>query len=168
MGISLQDAQRNPKLAEAMNKQYKKRKPIPRVSKSSRKTLKDKAWHEFSRFIRLRDAIATTHNKTICRCITCNNIYPTFGGQLQAGHWLGGRAGKNLFDERGCHAQCVRCNYHLHGNNQSYTGVILRKYGQKIMEELILQGNQAYQYSLLELEEIRDRYKAKADELEAI
>jgi hypothetical protein len=103
MGISLQDAQRNPRLAEAMNKQPK-RKPV------SRKNVKDNAWDWFSRVIRLRDAMATTGNAAICKCITCGKIYPTFGGQIQAGHWLGGRAGKNLFDPRGVHAQCARCN----------------------------------------------------------
>lgn len=165
MGISLADAQRNPKLAAAITAAYKRKTRKP---KNSYKTMKDKAWHEFSRFVRLRDAIATTGNKAVCRCVTCNSLHPTFGGLMQAGHWLGGRAGKNLFDERGCHAQCVKCNYHLHGNNQSYTGVILRKYGQIAMEEMILQGNKPYQYSLTELEEIRDRYKAKADILGAI
>ena len=165
MGISLEEAMKNPKLA-AVLKQQPKRKPVAKaIRKVSRKNLKATAWDWFSRYIRLRDSLATTGNTTACKCITCGAIHQTFNGLLQAGHWLGGRAGKNLFDERGCNAQCVKCNRYLHGNNQSYTLVMMNKYPKEVIEELIRQGHEPYQYSLTELEEIRDKYKALAKEL---
>jgi rRNA maturation endonuclease Nob1 len=43
--------------------------------------------------------------------------------------------------------------------------MMLQKYPSKVIDELTLQANTPYQYSITELEEIRDKYKALAKEM---
>jgi hypothetical protein len=59
----------------------------------------------FSQFIRLRDCLKTTGGLENGFCYTCGRLYPF--KSLQAGHWIPGRGGGNVLDERGCHAQCL-------------------------------------------------------------
>ena len=61
---------------------------------------KRKAWDEFSRYVRLRDAIKTTQTKEWAVCCSCGKTYPAFGtGCGQAGHFVPGRGNAILFDE---------------------------------------------------------------------
>jgi len=55
------------------------------------------AWKWFAKYIKLRDAIATTGTKEAARCITCGIVFPLPG--LEAGHMIPGRTGGILFDE---------------------------------------------------------------------
>ena len=131
--------------------------------KSKRKGVaywKGKAWDEFSKYIRLQDAIATTGTKTHAKCISCGKVYPAFGvGCLQAGHLIGKRRALNLFDERGCNAQCFNCNYHLNGNWRCYYDAMLKKHGKKVIEELIAQDRKDHKWMISELTDLRDKYK---------
>ena len=82
---------------------------------------KKKACVEFSKYIRLRDALKTTGTKDTVICYTCKKSYPAFGvGCVQAGHFVPGRGNSILFDERGVHAQCYNCNVNLKGNWPEY------------------------------------------------
>jgi len=129
-------------------------------------SMKKKAWKEFSKFVRLRDAIETTKTKTHAKCISCGKTYPAFGvGCLQAGHFIPGRRALNLFDERGCHAQCYHCNHHLTGNWPRYYDAMVKKYGKKVIEALKKQDKQNHTWSVSELTEIRDKYKVKLKEM---
>ncbi len=72
---------------------------------------KGKAWEEFSKYIRIRDALRTTGTIENAVCCSCSKIYPSFGkGCLQAGHFIPGRRAAILFEETGVHGQCYWCN----------------------------------------------------------
>lgn len=127
---------------------------------------KKRAWDEFSKYIRLRDALKTTGTKETVRCYTCRKIYPAFGiGCVQAGHFIPGRGNSILFDERGVHAQCYNCNVNLKGNWPEYMKWMLVDYGRKVVDELLHLKNQVKKYTSTELEELWDLYKRKFKEL---
>ena len=145
----------------------KKTKGSKRKAKpTAHKLAKDKAWDACSRYIRLRDSLRTTGTIERCACVTCGKVLPAFGkGCIQAGHWLGGRKGKNLFDERGIHGQCYGCNCCAGGQQIAYTAWMTDYYGHDVMDELVRQGNMPYKYSVDELYVIRAEYDAKAKKL---
>jgi len=127
---------------------------------------KKKAWTEFSKYIRLRDALKTTRTETHLICCTCHKTYPAFGrGCAQAGHFIPGRGNSILFDERGVHGQCYTCNTILKGNWPSYMSFMRANYGQDVIEELLSLKIQTRKYLPCELEELRDKYKQKYKEL---
>ncbi len=132
--------------------------PKPRALKLHRKD----AWNAFSRYIRKRDSVDADY----AICCTCNKPYPNFGvGCIQAGHFIPGRRNAILFDERGVHAQCYNCNVNLKGNWPNYYEFMLKKYGREVIDELIIQKRQTVIYTREELDEIRDKYKKKYEEL---
>ena len=127
---------------------------------------KKKAWNEFSRYIRLRDALKTTGTQENVRCYTCRKTYPAFGaGCVQAGHFVPGRGNSILFDERGVHAQCYNCNVNLKGNWPEYMRYMLAEYGQEVVDELLHLKNQVKIYTPADLEGLRDKYKQMFEEL---
>lgn len=127
---------------------------------------KGKAWDEFSKFIRLRDALVTTGTKEYLICCTCGKRYPAFGlGCAQAGHFVPGRTNAILFDERGVHGQCYNCNHTLKGNWPEYMRFMMKKYGQNVVDELIHNRKHLVRFKPYELEEIRDKYKEKYEKL---
>ncbi len=93
-------------------------------------------WPVFSKYIRLRDCLITTGTIWKGACVTCGKVY-RMGKQLQAGHFVPGRTRAILYDERGVHAQCYRCNRHLQGAWPPYYKFMLKVYGQKVVDELI-------------------------------
>ena len=123
---------------------------------------KKKAWEEFSKWIRLRDALKTTGTKTHLRCCTCEKIYPAFGkGCAQAGHYVPGRSHILLFNEKGVHGQCYNCNCTLKGNPQNYRDFMIKTYGEIETEDVELSRfKRAFKYKPYEFEDIRDKYKA--------
>ncbi len=141
------------------------------MAKYKGKTLtkwKQLAWNAFSIFIRLRDAIETTGTHDHLVCCTCKKQYPAFGkGCAQAGHFISGRSHILLFEEHGVHGQCYNCNCNLKGSSANYRDFMIYKYG---IEETVRieqsRFNHAFKYRPPELEEIRDKYKAKAKELQ--
>lgn len=133
-----------------------KRKP-PTLTKA-----KEKAWVAFSKYIRLRDCLRTTGTTTHGRCITCQKVYEF--KQLHAGHFIPGRNGENLFDERGVHAQCGVCNLWKKGNWANYLDSMRELYGQEIIDELIEQRHEIKKYTVSELLEKEKTYKDKYDQ----
>ena len=87
-----------------------------------KKTLKQKLWTLFSRYIRQRDK---------GKCFSCGNI--RHWEQQQAGHF---RHGTWDFDERNINCQCVRCNKWLHGNLGTYAVRLIEKYGMEVIREI--------------------------------
>ena len=141
-----------------------KRKPAK--AKSPRKKAKDAAWKAFSRYIRIRDAIRTTGDTEYCVCVTCGKTLPTFGkGCIHAGHWLGGRSGKNLFEEHAVHGQCSGCNVFGSGKQYAYEQFMTKHYGHDVMDEIVLQANTPYTYSIDELVGIRVMYDGLVSKL---
>lgn len=131
---------------------------------------KEKAWNEFSKYIRLRDALDTTGRSDFLICCTCGKQYPSFGkGCAQAGHYVPGRSHILLFDEHGVHGQCYNCNHTLKGNTHNYRDFMIEKYGIAETERIEMsRWNKTFKYRTFDLEEIRDKYKAKYEELKEI
>lgn len=117
----------------------KKRKSLAKSKDRDKWTkidwINEAVWPIFSKFIRLRDCIATTGTATHGKCITCGRTYPF--SKLQAGHFLPGRSDTVLFDEEAVNAQCYRCNVVLAGMWPAYYRAMQGRYGQDWVEEQI-------------------------------
>lgn len=109
------------------------------MAKKSLAPLKKRIWKLFSRYIRLRDRLVDDTGVTdYCNCCSCGRTYPV--KQMQAGHFIPGRKHSNLFDFRGCHAQCYGCNIGKDGNWPGYYEFMQEKYGQEVIDDLLLQN----------------------------
>lgn len=110
--------------------------------------LKKKAQDVFNAWIRKRD-----DGKP---CISCGK-YTT----LQAGHFYSAGHHNNLrFHENNCAGQCVRCNYHLHGNLTSYREGLIKRIGLEAVEELdLLSGVESTKNDRFLFIDIIERYK---------
>jgi hypothetical protein len=124
---------------------------------------REAAWAEFSRFIRLRDALITTGHMMEAECITCGRRYPIEGrGSIQAGHFLPGRHDAVLFDEQGVNAQCYRCNVTRSGMWPTYYEKMVSMYGPGILDEMLVKWHDhATNYSVEEYHAIELKYRAK-------
>jgi hypothetical protein len=116
------------------------KKPIRKKSKSPYRKAHDKAWKEFSKFIRNRDPF----------CYTCGA--PT----TQAGHLF---HNKLDFFESNVHGQCTRCNHFLSGNLGEYTARFIEEAGLEAYQYLKWQSDQVDKLSIPDLESIYQRYK---------
>lgn len=135
-----------------------------RLSKyNSVSSSKKRAWKSFSTYIRTRDSLATTGTRDSCRCITCEKVVPY--KNIQAGHFIGGRGGSVLFDERVVNGQCVRCNIMLKGNYDSYNFVMLKKYGGDEVVRMLERKWHVVQYKTSDYKDIEEEYKEKLKKL---
>ena len=136
-----------------------KGKPQPKVKVKSISFLKKKAWKLFSEYIRRRHA----DTGGTASCVTCSRAY--HWKQLQAGHFIPGRHNSILFDPRGVHPQCYRCNVPMKGNPREYDAWMRRNYGPKIIKDLEKKDKEFKQWTRPELEEIIKHFKQKVEEL---
>ena len=110
------------------------------------KPTKAKAWKAFSLYIRDRDK----------KCVTCGSTK-----WLQGGHFVVGRHLSILFDERNCHAQCRFCNVIKKGNMVIYYKFMLKKYGQRVIDELLDLDKKIVQLKSSDYQELERYYKEK-------
>lgn len=108
----------------------------------------------FNAYIRARD-----HGKA---CISCIRNHT---GQWHAGHFMSIGAKPELrFCEWNVHKQCQPCNTHLHGNLVLYRLALVERYGAHLVTWL--EGpHEPKKYTIEQLREIRDTYRAKTREL---
>jgi hypothetical protein len=134
-------------------------------SKDTITAAKKEAWKWFSKFIRYRDALDTTGQLGYVRCCTCDILLPI--NKSQAGHFLPGRIDVVLFDEKGVHAQCYRCNVMLTGAWPSYYRFMQDRYGQSEIESMITgwQHNNI-KYTIEELKALELLYKSEVERYE--
>jgi hypothetical protein len=132
-------------------------------AKPTLKKLKVDCWTLFSQYIRLRDCLKTTGCTSFGLCITCSKRYHY--KLLQAGHFIPGRHNANLFNERGCHAQCYNCNINLRGNTLEYRRRIIELYGEGADEELEQEAAVIRKFTVQELEGLKEDLKRKIKEL---
>jgi len=125
---------------------------------------KKKTWKVFSEYIRMRDCLKTTGLRDYGKCVTCQKTVPRT--LLQAGHFIPGRHNSNLFNEKGCHAQCFNCNIRLRGNTLIYRRKIIEMYGEGYDEILEKADALTITYSVGQLEEMATEYKAQIKEME--
>jgi hypothetical protein len=146
-------------------KKLKFAKPVKK-KKQSVSSLKKKVWTLFSEYIRLRDCLETTGCLTRGRCVTCGRIFPF--KSLQAGHFLAGRGGENLFDERGCHAQCVGDNVFKHGDIENYYPYMLKRYGQDVIDELKQEKRTPKRWTVPDLEKEKESIQKSIDYIRSL
>lgn len=136
----------------------KKRKPTSPI-----KLAKNKAWKQFSIYIRTRDCLRFTGEPDEGMCVTCKLPFPF--KELQAGHFVGGRTNALLFDEEIVYTQCAKCNLYLKGNYQAYTLFMLKEVGEEVVEEMLTRKNISLKLTKEDFDEIAAKYKKKAADL---
>ncbi|MCK5611536.1 recombination protein NinG [Candidatus Pacearchaeota archaeon] len=133
-----------------------------KYKKKRKVTLKSKADKAFSRYIRLRDAIAycqkmsidlsqfTRPEDVIAKCCTCGVVKSWI--RMDNGHYkgrgIGGGSG-TYFDERNCNLQCKICNGFQGGAPAEYEDFLIEKYGDGIIQELELKHRMPADFSEL-------------------
>lgn len=101
-----------------------------------------------------------------CVCVTCGKVIEWRGtGQLHAGHYIGREHIPTRYDERNVHCQCSTCNSYHGGEHGKYTLFLQEKYGQDIIEELVLKGNGYAGLKAEDYLELVDMYKEKTNQL---
>ena len=80
----------------------------------------------FNTYIRERDKDLS--------CISCGQMHTN---RWEAGHYFNAGKVKCLrFNEYNVNKQCHRCNYHMSGNESGYRMGLVKKYGDKVVEEM--------------------------------
>ncbi len=150
------------KTKQAEKQAKAKRKEI-RQAKERIKTRSDwmkEAQQAFNAYIRARD-----DGKP---CISCGAAYVdnVRGGRIDAGHYRSiGSCPELRFEPDNCHAQCVTCNRYLSGNAVDYRLGLINRIGLERVERLERQHDPK-KYTIDDLKEIRDKYRAMKRELE--
>ncbi|WP_424411191.1 recombination protein NinG [Pasteurella sp. PK-2025] len=123
--------------------------------KSRKDWLKD-LQRVFNKFIRLRDKDKP--------CISCGRYHT---GKYDAGHYktVGGNP-ELRFNEDNCHAQCVPCNQHLHGNIVNYRVGLIERIGIERVEFLERKDHPPLKLTDDEIKKLIIVYKNKIKELE--
>ena len=114
----------------------------------------------FSKFIRLRDA----DKNGICRCICCGKRQ--YWKEVDCGHYVNRKHMSTRYNEKNCNAQCRSCNRFDEGNMIEYTRGIVKKYGESVLDELLVLKHQTSKFSVFEMEILIEEYKKKVKELE--
>jgi NAD-dependent SIR2 family protein deacetylase len=121
------------------------------------------AWSWFSKYIRLRDALATTGKTFICQCITCEEVFDI--EYIDAGHMIGGRSGGILFDETIVFGQCHGCNRDHGGEYQAFKRVMVARNGIAWYEMKVQARKTPTKLGDFECKLISDEYRKKYNEL---
>ena len=79
-------------------------------------------------------------------------------------HFIKRSVYKYRWDEKNCHAGCMRCNVILHGNYIVYTRRMQRKYGEILVDEMI-NDRQIMKIATSSLQEMIEKYQVLVDEL---
>lgn len=135
---------------------------MPRKKKTIQ-SCKNKAWQSFSRYIRTRDAIATTGDTDSLICCTCSKLIPF--KQSQAGHFIAGRTNALLFDEDIVHGQCYACNVCNHGEQLEYYYYMKKRYSEEQILEMRKLRYKTVKYTEEDLIEIAKKYRDMTEEL---
>lgn len=135
------------------------------LKKKSVSTLKVELQKVFNTYIRLRDT-EYDKGKAFFVCVSCDT--PKDLDQMHAGHfWSVGGNEAVRFDEDNCHAQCIRCNMHLHGNLLEYRVKLIRKIGQQRFDTLEIRRHNRSKMMAFEIEVLIDDYKSKIERLKS-
>ena len=136
---------------------FKKQKR--KTPKSERQKQKDRTWKYCSKYIRLRDCLATTGTTDFGVCCTCGRTKHI--KELDAGHYISGRSNSVLFNDKGIHIQCRKCNRFEEGNKGEYEKFMLEKYGAEECERQKNAKHLSVSLSLFELKALELDYKQK-------
>jgi hypothetical protein len=116
---------------------------------------KEKAWELCSEFNRRKDADWQGY----VACCTCGEVKHWKDGD--AGHFLAGRSNGILFEDKGIHFQCKKCNGPGKGEQYLYSLYMLKRYGQETIDELVKKKNSIVQFSISDYKDLITEYKVK-------
>ena len=130
---------------------------ILKMAKKISNPAKKRAWDAFSRFIRVRDCIATTGLPFCGICITCDVQYHI--SYLDAGHCFAGRSNAGLFHEDLVNGQCRKCNQVYHGKPKKYRKIMEAKYGKAKVAKWKAECEKVKHNRDMDFAKIREHYK---------
>jgi hypothetical protein len=137
-------------------KAWKKTKAVKKVELMTLSDYIKIAQVTFNKYIRLRDKDYT--------CISCGK---ELGTKFDAGHYLNANNHWNVrFNELNVNGQCVYCNQHLHGNLIEYRKRLVTLIGVENVEWLEEVAKETRKFTIEELKEIIETYKAKIKNIE--
>lgn len=154
---------------EKIKREKKKEKESKRIvklvnnaeKKKSHPQLKKQLWDIFSEFIRLRDS-----KDGMFTCISCGKLQSAAGGNLQAGHYYKSQLHPALrYEITNVNSQCRQCNVFLEGNRQGYEIGLIKKYGQKAIDDLKLRAHNKAKLGRFELELLIKEFTQKLNKL---
>jgi len=122
--------------------------------------LKKKLDKIFSIYIRMRDA----NNDGICTCISCGKRL--HWKKMDAGHFVNRRYMSLRYSETNVNAQCRSCNRFDEGNPVGYMKGLKRKYGEDIIDKLMIVKKTSVKHTKFEYETMINFYKQKIKEFE--
>ena len=135
--------------------QWKKRKKQIKEDLKTVQDLMKEAQVAFNAYIRERDKGKP--------CISCGK---PLKGKYDAGHFFSSGGHKSVtFNEYNVHSQCTACNRYKHGNLLKYREGILKRIGERKLDELTQLSNNTIKFTRDDLKAIRDDYKEKLKEL---
>ena len=109
-------------------------------------------------FVRKRDSL---YNGQYFKCISCDNVKQM--SQCNAGHYFSvGNYGAVRFNLDNIHAQCIHCNFRLHGNLIPYRENLIKKIGIERFEHLEMLAHSNFKYDRLVLIDIIEKFKNSA------
>lgn len=151
------------KREQAETKARQEQRKADREKRDRLKTRSDwmkEAQREFNKYIRFRDRGLS--------CICCGLPLGgnPVGGDYDAGHYRSTGSAPHLrFDERNCHAQRKQCNRYGAGRAVDYRIGLIARIGSEAVDSLESDQSPKH-YTIDDLKQIRDTYRAKCKELE--
>lgn len=124
---------------------------------------KKKAWDSFSRWVRVRDCIATSGVPFCGVCITCDKKCHI--SYLDAGHCFAGRSNAGLFHEELVNAQCRQCNQIFNGRLKKYRKIMEAKYGKAKVDKWEIEGKKVKHNRDMDFDAIREHYIKETNKL---
>ncbi len=126
---------------------------------NEKQILKNKLQTLVNEYVRKRDT-----KNGYARCISCGKIIT--GSDIQAGHFYSvGHFDGLRFNTDNIHAQCIKCNYYLHGNLINYRKNLINKIGIKRVEELDMKADyykkHGHRWEVYELKLMINEFKQK-------
>lgn len=97
-----------------------------------RSTVHNKLWPIFSKYVRLRDCLATTGNVDYCICYTCGEV--TEWAKLDAGHAFTRKCISLKYDEKLVRGQCKGCNGYGKGEQALFLYHLEEDHGREFVD----------------------------------
>ena len=111
----------------------------------------------FKKYIRVRDALATTGTKTEALCITCKRRLPI--EKLDCGHFVPGRKMPLLLMEENAATQCPGCNRFRSGAWPEFERAMRLRHGAMMVEHLKWLYDRDDETTEAEFRELSDKYR---------
>ena len=131
------------------------------MAKSLNSPAKRKAWNMLSRYIRIRDCLATTNFPFAGLCKTClKRFHIDF---LDAGHLFAGGGNAKTFpkDDRQICAQCRICNRGRDGRHKKFRKIMEERYGKELVAQWEIDGKKVIHDNEMDFGAIEKKYKEK-------